>query len=183
MRLRQFLNSQLLEIKPSLGDGHCLLYSVCASFNNQLTYLDSINKSSLITTITDKVHGNTDAYLVFYTKSRSEFFVQFNNYIKYKRYNSDIGDVIPSVIANCLNVVINILNEDHNGNYELRDVHPLETAGNGSVYIHRKGDHYNGIVYRSARFVHVSPSNELSLACQESSSVVTSIVSMTASEH
>ena len=129
MRLRQFLNSQLLEIKPSLGDGHCLLYSVCASFNNQLTYLDSINKSSLITTITDEVHGNTDAYLVFYTKSRSEFFVEFNNYIKYKRYNSDIGDVIPSVIANCLNVVINILNEDHNGNYELRDVHPLETAG------------------------------------------------------
>ena len=82
---------------------------MCASFNNQLTYLDSINKSSLITTITDEVHGNTDAYLVFYTKSRSEFFDEFNNYIKYKRYNSDIGDVIPSVIANCLNVVINIL--------------------------------------------------------------------------
>ena len=183
MRLRQFLNSQLLEIKPSLGDGHCLLYSVCASFNNQLTYLDSINKSSLITTITDEVHGNTDAYLVFYTKSRSEFFDEFNNYIKYKRYKSDIGDVIPSVIANCLNVVINILNEDHNGNYELRDVHPLETTGNGSVYIHRKGDHYNGIVYRSARFVHVSSSKELSFACPESSSVVTSIVSKTASGH
>ena len=54
-----------MEIKPSLGDGHCLLYSVCASSNNQLTYLDSINKSSLITTATDEVHGNTDAYLVF----------------------------------------------------------------------------------------------------------------------
>ena len=154
MRLRQFFNSQLLEIKPSLGDGHCLLYSVCASFNNLLTYLDSINKSSLITTIRDEVHGNTDAYLVFYTKSRSEFFDEFDNYIKYKRYN-----------------------------YELRDVHPLETAGNGAVYIHRKGDHYNGIVYRSARFVHVSPSKKLSFVCPESSSVVTSIVSKTASGH
>ena len=79
--------------------------------------------------------------------------------------------------------MINILNEDHNGNYELRDVHPLETAGNGSVYIHRKADHYNGIVYRSARFVHASPSKELSFACPESSSVVTSIVSKTASGH
>ena len=99
MRLRQFLNSQLLEIKPSLGDGHCLLYSVCASFNNQLTYLDSINKSSLITTITDKVHGNTDAYLVFYTKSRSEFFVQFNNYIKeYIVYMSHACKSIPKNI-------------------------------------------------------------------------------------
>ena len=66
-----------------------------------------------------------------------------------------------------------------NGNYELRDVHPLETAGNGSDYIHRKSDHYNGIVYRSARFVHVSPSKELSSACPASSSVVTSIVSET----
>ena len=180
MKLGQYLDSQLLEIKPSLGDGHCLLYSICTAYNNQLAYLNSICKSSLISTIYEEVSGNTGTYLEFYTKPRSEFFDEFNNYIKHKRYNSDIGDVIPCVIANGLGIVINILNEDHNGNYELRDVQPLETTRIGSIYIHRKGDHYNGIVYRSTRFTQVSPPKEPPVVLADPSPVVTPIVLKTA---
>ena len=180
MKLGQYLESQLLEIKSSLGDGHCLLYSICTAYNNQLTYLDSISKSSLISTINQEVRGDTNTYLKFYTKHRSEFFDEFNNYIKHKRYNSDIGDVIPCVIANGLGIVINILNKDHNGSYELRDVHPLGTTRNGSVYIHRKGDHYNGIVYRSTQITHISPPKEPLAALPEPPPVVTPIVLKTA---
>ena len=167
-----------------------LIKSYCTSFycgynnnnnNNNNIYLKSnICKSSLISTIYKEVSGNTGTYLEFYTKPRSEFFDEFNNYIKHKRYNSDIGDVIPCVIANGLGIVINILNEDHNGNYELRDVQPLGTTRIGSIYIHRKGDHYNGIVYRSTRFTQVSPPKEPPVVLADPSPVVTPIVLKTA---
>ena len=147
MKLSEFLVSKQFEIKPSLGDGHCLLYSVCAAYNNQCQYLQPINKQIVINALLEELNGHLDTYLVFYTRSRSEFLAELDGYIKYKRYNSDIGDIIPNAIANALNIVFHILNEEHHSSFTSVEIHPRGVNNNGSIYIHRKSDHYNGIVY------------------------------------
>ena len=147
-KLKQFLHSERLEIKPSLGDGHCLLYSVCASYKNQLSQLLPLNKEDLINIIEKELLDHSELYLGFYTKSREEFFSELSNYIKHKRYNSDICDIIPIVIANALKLKLNILNEKRHASFETTIVEPFSASNTGVLFIHRKGDHYNGVVYR-----------------------------------
>ena len=147
-QLKQFLHSERLEIKPSLGDGHCLLYSVCASYNNQLSQLVPLNKEDLINIIEKELQDHSELYLGFYTKSREEFFSELTNYIKHKRYNSDICDIIPIVIANALKLKLKILNEKRHDSFETTIVEPFSASHTGVLFIHRKGDHYNGVVYR-----------------------------------
>ena len=147
-QLKQFLHSERLEIKPSLGDGHCLLYSVCASYKNQLSQLLPLNKEDLINIIEKELLDHSELYLGFYTKSREEFFSELSNYIKHKRYNSDICDIIPIVIANALKLKLNILNEKRHDSFETTIVEPFSASNTGVLFIHRKGDHYNGVVYR-----------------------------------
>ena len=147
-QLKQFLHSERLEIKPSLGDGHCLLYSVCASYNNQLSQLLPLNKEDLINIIEKELQDHSELYLGFYTKSREEFFSELSNYIKHKRYNSDICDIIPIVIANALKLKLKILNEKRHDSFETTIVEPFSASHTGVLFIHRKGDHYNGVVYR-----------------------------------
>ena len=189
-QLKQFLHSERLEIKPSLGDGHCLLYSVCASYNNQLSQLLPLNKEDLINIIEKELQDHSELYLGFYTKSRKEFFSELSNYIKHKRYNSDICDIIPIVIANALKLKLKILNEKRHKSssqktyikhkrynsdicdiipivianalklklkilnekrhdtFETTIVEPFSASHTGVLFIHRKGDHYNGVVYR-----------------------------------
>ena len=147
-QLKQFLHSERLEIKPSLGDGHCLLYSVCASYNNQLSQLLPLNKEDLINIIDKELQDHSELYLGFYTKSREEFFSELSNYIKHKRYNSDICDIIPIVIANALKLKLKILNEKRHDSFETTIVEPFSASHTGVLFIHRKGDHYNGVVYR-----------------------------------
>ena len=147
-QLKQFLHSERLEIKPSLGDGHCLLYSVCASYNNQLSQLLPLNKEDLINIIEKELQDHSELYLGFYTKSSEEFFSELSNYIKHKRYNSDICDIIPIVIANALKLKLKILNEKRHDSFETTIVEPFSAFHTGVLFIHRKGDHYNGVVYR-----------------------------------
>ena len=147
-QLKQFLHSERLEIKPSLGDGHCLLYSVCASYNNQLSQLLPLNKEDLINIIEKELQDHSELYLGFYTKSREEFFSELSNYIKHKRYNSDICDIIPIVIANALKLKLKILNEKRHDSFETTIVEPFSASHTGVLFIHRKCDHYNGVVYR-----------------------------------
>ena len=147
-QLKQFLHSERLEIKPSLGDGHCLLYSVCASYNNQLSQLLPLNKEDLINIIEKELQDHSELYLGFYTKSREEFFSELSNYIKHKRHNSDICDIIPIVIANALKLKLKILNEKRHDSFETTIVEPFSASHTGVLFIHRKGDHYNGVVYR-----------------------------------
>ena len=147
-QLKQFLHSERLEIKPSLGDGHCLLNSVCASYKNQLSQLLPLNKEDLINIIEKELQDHSDLYLGFYTKSREEFFRELSNYIKHKIYNSDNCDIIPIVIANALKLKLNILNEKRHDSFETTIVEPFSASNTGVLFIHRKGDHYNGVVYR-----------------------------------
>ena len=147
-QLKQFLHSERLEIKPSLGDGHCLLYSVCASYKNQPSQLVPLNKEDLINIIEKELLDHSELYLGFYTKSREEFFSELSNYIKHKIYNSDICDIIPIVISNALKLKLNILNEKRHDSFETTIVEQFTASNIGVLFIHRKGDHYNGVMYR-----------------------------------
>ena len=80
-QLQQFLRSERLEIKPSLGDGHCLLYYwVCATYNNQLPQLPPLRKQDLINAIEREFQDHSESYLVFYTKTREQFFSELYHY-------------------------------------------------------------------------------------------------------
>ena len=121
---------------------------MCASYNNQLSQLLPLNKEDLINIIEKELQDHSELYLGFYTKSREEFFSELSNYIKHKRYNSDICDIIPIVIANALKLKLKILNEKRHDSFETTIVEPFSASHTGVLFIHRKGDHYNGVVYR-----------------------------------
>ena len=117
-------------------------------YNNQLSQLLPLNKEDLINIIEKELQDHSELYLGFYTKSREEFFSELSNYIKHKRYNSDICDIIPIVIANALKLKLKILNEKRHDSFETTIVEPFSASHTGVLFIHRKGDHYNGVVYR-----------------------------------
>ena len=121
---------------------------MCASYKNQLSQLLPINKDDLIYIIEKELLDHSELYLGFYTKSREEFFSELSNYIKHKIYNSDICDIIPIVIANALKLKLNILNEKRHDSFETTIVEPFSASNTGVLFIHRKGDHYNEVVYR-----------------------------------
>ena len=83
-QLQQFLRSERLEIKPSLGDGHCLQAPtncwVCSTYNNQLPQLPPLRKQDLINAIEREFQDHSESYLVFYTKTREQFFSELYHY-------------------------------------------------------------------------------------------------------
>ena len=141
---QQFLRSERLEIKPSLGDGHW----VCATYNNQLPQLPPLRKQDLINAIERAFQIIVSHIWCFIPKPENNSLVNYT-IIRHKRYNFDIGDIIdlPNVIAYTYNLKLNILNEQRNGNYETTIVEPLAVSNNGVLFI-RRGDHYNGLVHR-----------------------------------
>ena len=69
-------------------------------------------------------------------------------YIRYRDYNTDFCDVLPKILANLYRTHLIIINENPITN-EVVEVR-VECERHGIIdritYVHRKGNHYNGVV-------------------------------------
>ncbi len=141
--LEKLLEDNGWEIKPSPPDGHCLLHSVITSWGSQLPDLPPISLAALKSNIRREVMSNIDEYLGF-RFNKIKLLDQMERYIKYRKFNSDFGDLVPLILAKYLNVLIRILDTDSSDMVREHLVDPANC--NLSIVIQRRGDHFNGII-------------------------------------
>ena len=76
-------------------------------------------------------------------------------YIKYRKYDSSFGDLVPMILANDLNVSVRIFDTDSGNMAREYIVNPANSCL--SIAIQRKGDHFNGIIPSS----NITPSSSV----------------------
>ena len=146
MSLPSFLRDKGMTISNSLGDGHCLLYSVVKSWNKQLSDNPPIDLEYLKTILVTVTLSDPDSYLGFFIPPTHENLVDLMmNYLHNKHYNNAVGDAAPLMIANCCHVNIAILNEGYNHQFEMKLLHSSSPCSQ-IMYLHRIGDHFNAII-------------------------------------
>ena len=141
--LQNFLTTSGLAINASLGDGHCLLHSFISSAKSQLNEVFTLDnlKCSLYT----ESINNITHYLQFIARnSRSLLTTYLRQYILYKQFNNQYGDMVPLILANATSTTIIIINETQHHSYEKITINPRAPTDR-SITIHRSGDHFNGL--------------------------------------
>ena len=91
----------------STGDGHCLLHSVASSLWYQANV--KVNTEDIINVIRDKITTSSLDYIDRFNGSIHDSNQCVYAYINDKIYNTPFGDLVPEVIANGLNININII--------------------------------------------------------------------------
>ena len=135
-------------ISPSPGDGHCLLHFTVKSWNSQCLNLPTIDLHQLKCDFFIESVKHFDRYQPFLRDgNRSTYFSGLRRYLINKSYDHEFVDIAPSVVSNVLSSDLTILNQTPSSS----DVHilhltPTTTDCNSSLVVHRKGEHYNGIV-------------------------------------
>ena len=145
--LNSFVNSQdfwsKFALDKSKGDGHCLLYSIISSAASQLALTVELEKLKHL--ITSEIYSNFKTYLP--TIENNSFNVlesQMLDYIDRKVYNSSFGDIVPVICSKVLNIGLCIVSSRESRHrceivfYD--DSQPI-------IYLYKKNDHYDGIVY------------------------------------
>lgn len=132
-------------ICPSPGDGHCLLHSVCSAWNSQLPQLNPINLEGVKADFFIETVDNYMKYLPFTEDlSKEILFKGMRTYLLEMKYNQSFGDIAPIITANALKISLIILNEGTSSQYTTVFINP-DVSLYGSLLLHRRGDHYNGI--------------------------------------
>ena len=140
--VHHFLHSNGLTISPSPGDGHCLLHSIISSSKFQLS--ENITLETLKSQLYIESVNNINEYLQFtITASRALFSTHMRQYLIYKRFNNEYGDLAPVILANTIGTTISIINENNDSSCNEVTILPRKPT-NRKIIIHRKIDHYNG---------------------------------------
>ena len=145
-----------------MGDGHCLLHSICESLAGQYSDLTQVGYNELKALIRSEVMNNTTVYLpAIDDNDIKRLKLEMDNYLDYKLYNSSFGDMVPLILAQILSMDLLIIVEERHG-FFLSCVEPRNRRGEVQkcVFIYKRGDHYNGIV----------PKNKMSGAIETTSS-------------
>ena len=98
------------KILQSPSDGHCLLHSTISSVKSQLKPYNVLHTGYLLHLIKNEIWTNPKHYSCF-IKNNDELCLYngFHEYAFYKRYDSKLGDLIPTIICEVLNVDLIIM--------------------------------------------------------------------------
>lgn len=136
-------------VVPSPGDGHCLIHSVNTSWRNQIHHKPPMDNDAIKALVFTETVSHADQYLPFTEDcSVASLMHGLHTYLLQRRYNQSFGDLVPCIMANAMNVHINIMNETSNGEIRKVDIAPEQRTGRSparNLLVHRLKDHYNGI--------------------------------------
>ena len=118
------------------GDGHCLLYSTQISWRNQVSNSVPPTYDEIKTNIFLEVIQKPDY------NSKHELVSDLKNYILLKHFNSSFGDIVPTIISNCFNIELIIINETCDN---LVTITPSTNIPQASIVLYRTHDHYSGV--------------------------------------
>ena len=129
----------------SLGDGHCLLYSLISAWKHQLLDkgLPAPDYNAVCCSLHHEVTKNPALYSPFLA-SQHELDWGLRLYLDHKKYNQTFGDIVPYILANIFGINIVILDELRDGRITEISVSPQKPSLH-SLFIHKRFDHYNGL--------------------------------------
>ena len=141
------------EIIRSPGDGHCLLHSVASSLWYQSNV--KVNTEDIINFIRDEITTRSLDYIDRFNGSIHDLNQCVYAYINDKIYDTPFDDLVLEVIANGLNININIIDGPQT------HLAPCcrNEAGMG-VFIFKVGEHYDGIKTITHDFIDNFPYRE-----------------------
>ena len=134
------------QIKPVPGDGHCMLHAFSLGLKEKDGQGD-YSIESLLTKIEEELSDNRPFYSEF-CKNKEE---DLKAYIKDKKYDSSVVDLIPHVVANITNTEILILHVENGKVRSISQIRPrnLESGTvERTIYVCKIGDHYDAILDR-----------------------------------
>ena len=79
-------------------------------------------------------------------ESKNDLFEQMKQYVRYKRYDSIFGDMMPLVVATILKKDIHILTTDDNGMEKTEIKSPGNVTYGNHIYVYKIGEHYDAVV-------------------------------------
>ena len=152
MSIQTYLDSHNFTLHPSPPDGHCFIHSVVTAYTTQLTDEQPISYDDLLSKFETQTLNNVDLYSRYLNVDVSEvkqdpvdvLLKGLALYTKKRIYNQDFGDLVPLITANALGCDILIFKEQ-SSHVERQRVYSDATSPN-LLYVHRRGDHYNGLV-------------------------------------
>ena len=98
------------QVRKSLGDGHCILYSVISSMESQHNI--SLGVHDVTELIKFEIFANYEQYHESMDGDRpDELLIRMNDYIDTKIYDSSFGDLVPVILANAMKIDLLILTE------------------------------------------------------------------------
>ena len=120
-------------IKPSIGDGHCFIYSLRDSYNSQLKYMPNTNSSLLLKKLESETLKNARLYsTVIPNKSQAVLLEQMKQYIDYKNYKTLFGDMVPLIMCNALNINLIVISKRSTG-YDVMTVNTGDKPGDETI--------------------------------------------------
>lgn len=131
-------------IHPVAGDGHCFLHAIIRSLKCQ--HMIEIDLLHIKHVIMKEVNQNSSKYAVFIRQSNEvRLKVLMNNYIEFKQYNTQFGDIVPYITANALNIGLIIVNNLEGSDRAYSVIINPDTPCTKWVAITRSNDHYNAL--------------------------------------
>ena len=146
MLLNQFPDSKRWKVAPSPPDGHCLLHSAVSSLNSQFPEESHPTVSTLASSIKEHTIKNADDYLA-YGFDLTTLLDEMHLYVVERTCNTNFGDIVPFILTRIIHKNICVLDTNNLGFITLHtfDADPVASS---TVFMQRKGDHYNGLVLR-----------------------------------
>ena len=104
------LTPTMLQRISTPGDRHCLFHAISLSMKH-LHSCSLSTRQTIINLVKSEIRTHTVNYLVFGFKSENSFHTQIDQYIMYRRYDFDIGDLGPLAVANALLIHLYIVDQ------------------------------------------------------------------------
>ena len=137
----------VFQVRKSLGDGHCILYSVISSMESQHNI--SLGVHDVTELIKLEVFTNYGQYHEYVDGDRpDELLIRMNDYIDTKIYDSSFGDLVPVILANAMKIDLLILTEFEE-NYTCDCIPYTRYTAHDKrdvLIVFKKDEHYDGIV-------------------------------------
>lgn len=136
-----WLKTRKFKVKRIEGDGHCLVYSLQESLERQERV--STTKSSLLNKCRVELTNHLQVYTSFYTGKN--LLKEFDHHVKYNMYDLEVVDIMLQALSNVISAKIVVANCRKNGILEI-PFPPRNMKDNRTVYIFRRGDHFDALV-------------------------------------
>ena len=161
----EFFNYYRVDISP--GDGHCLLHSIAHSYKAHWPDERALTIVDIINLIESEIINYWERYIPFIRENTIQNLMsQMYDYTRKKIYDSDLGDLIPEIISDSLNIEIMIVERTPSGYRACVVVPGSDIVEHRHIFIlHRERDHYDSITPFNTDY-DMSCKNELSPAVE-----------------
>ncbi len=132
---------------PGISRRWPLLVSFSVHCNYQLPHLPCINLETIKSAFFIGAVENYHQYLP-YTENmcKNSLSRGIRTYLLDKKYNQNVGDMAPLVLANAFCVSLTIMNEAPQRQFAQVTTQRQQLSSKGTILLHRAGDNYSGIV-------------------------------------